>query len=66
MSRETSQTRTLHHALKNCGGVVELAKALNVSVDSLSPWLTGREAPSVEVYMATLKLLSPTRAKGRR
>jgi hypothetical protein len=65
MSRETSQTRTLHHALKNCGGAAELAKALDVSVESLNPWLTGREAPSVEVYMATLKLVAPGRKKIR-
>ena len=65
MSSETRQTLTLYRALKNCGGEAELAKALDVSVESLSRWLTGHESPSVEVYMATLKLVAPKRAKTR-
>lgn len=65
MSRETPQNRTLYRALKNCGGVAELAKALDVSVESLSPWLTGHEAPSVEVYMSALKLVAAGRIKTR-
>ena len=65
MSRETSQTRTLYRALKNCGGVPELAKALDVPVESLSGWLTGHEAPSVEVYMSALRLVAPRRIKTR-
>jgi hypothetical protein len=65
MSTETSQSRTLHRALKSCGGATELAKALNVPVESLSRWLTGHETPSVEVYMATLKLIAPRKTKTR-
>jgi transcriptional regulator with XRE-family HTH domain len=65
MSTESSQSRTLYRALKNYGGAAELAKALNVPVESLSRWLTGQETPSVEIYTATLKLLAPRRAKGR-
>lgn len=65
MFRETSQARTLHRALKNCGGAAELAKALDVPVESLSGWLTGHEAPSVQVYMATLKLVATGRIKTR-
>jgi hypothetical protein len=65
MSTETSQSRTLHRALKACGGATELAKALHVPLESLSRWLTGHESPSVEVYMATLKLVAPKRAKTR-
>ena len=65
MSRETSQTRTLYRALKTCGGVPELAKALDVSVESLSGWLTGHEAPSVKVYMSALQLVAPRRIKTR-
>jgi hypothetical protein len=60
-----SQSRTLHRALKNYGGAAELAKALNVPVESLSRWLTGHEAPSVELYVATLKLIAPKRVKTR-
>ena len=58
MPVETSQNRTLNRALKGCGGAEGLAKALRVSVESLSPWLSGREAPSAEIYIATLKLAS--------
>jgi transcriptional regulator with XRE-family HTH domain len=65
MSTETSQSRTLHRALKNCGGAAELAKALHVPVESLSRWLSGHEDPSVEVYMATLKLVASKRVKSR-
>jgi hypothetical protein len=65
MSTESSQSRTLHRALKNCGGAAELAKALNVPVESLSRWLTGHESPSVEIYVATLKLIAPKKIKTR-
>lgn len=65
MSTETSQSRTLYRALKNCGGAAELAKALDVPVESLSRWLSGHEAPSVKVYMAALKLVAPKRIKTR-
>ncbi|TMH92222.1 MAG: helix-turn-helix domain-containing protein [Betaproteobacteria bacterium] len=63
MSSETRQTLTLYRALKNCGGEAELAKALDVSVESLSRWLTGHEAPSVKVYMAALSLVAAGRIK---
>jgi hypothetical protein len=59
------KSRTLHRALKNYGGAAELAKALNVPVESLSRWLSGHETPSVEIYMATLKLIAPRPAKTR-
>jgi hypothetical protein len=65
MSTETPHSRTLHRALKNYGGVAGLAKALKVTAESLDPWLTGREPPSVKVYMATLKLISDARPKTR-
>jgi hypothetical protein len=65
MSSETPQTRTLNRALKNYGGVAELAKALNVTAESLGPWLSGQEGPSVQVYMATLKLVAAGRVKTR-
>jgi hypothetical protein len=65
MPIETSQNRVLNHALKNCGGADGLAKALKVSVDSLTPWLSGHEAPSAEIYIATLKLVSGARPKSR-
>jgi hypothetical protein len=42
-----------------------LAKALSVSVDSLTPWLRGHETPSAEIYIATLKLSSGGRPKSR-
>ena len=65
MSTETSQNRTLNRALKNCGGAEGLAKALKVSVESLSPWLSGHQTPSAEIYIATLKLVAAPRAKSR-
>jgi hypothetical protein len=65
MSVESSQNRTLNRALKNCGGADGLAKALKVSVDSLTPWLRGHETPSAEIYIATLKLISGGRPKSR-
>lgn len=65
MSTETSQNRTLNRALKNCGGADGLAKALRVSLDSLTPWLSGHATPSAEIYIATLKLVSGGRPKSR-
>jgi DNA-binding transcriptional regulator YdaS (Cro superfamily) len=65
MSGETAQTRTLYRALKNCGGEAELAKALDVSPESLSRWLTGHEAMSVEAYVSALKLVASARIKTR-
>lgn len=65
MSTQTSQSRTLYRALKNCGGAPELAKALDVSLESLSRWLTGHEAPSAKVYIAALKLVAPKKIKTR-
>ena len=65
MPIESSQNRTLNRALKNCGGAEGLAKALRVSVDSLTPWLSGHATPSAEIYIATLKLVSGGRPKSR-
>jgi len=65
MPIESSQNRTLNRALKNCGGAEGLAKALKVSVESLAPWLSGHETPSAEIYIATLKLIAPPRARSR-
>jgi hypothetical protein len=65
MPIESSQNRTLNIALRNCGGGAGHAKALKIPLESLSPWLTGREAPSAEVYMATLKIVASGRAKPR-
>jgi hypothetical protein len=61
----TAQTLTLHRALKNCGGPEGLAKALKVPVESLRRWISGHESPSAEVYIATLKLVTPARPKFR-
>jgi len=65
MPVETSQNRTLNRALKICGGAIGLAKALKVSVETLTPWLSGHQSPSAEIYIATLKLVAPPRAKLR-
>jgi hypothetical protein len=65
MPVESSQNRTLNRALKNCGGADGLAKALRVSLDSLTPWLSGHATPSAEIYIATLKLVSAGRPKSR-
>jgi len=65
MPVETSQNRTLNRALKTYGGAEGLAKALKVTVESLTPWLSGHETPSAEVYIATLKLISAPRARSR-
>jgi len=62
---ETSQNRTLNRALKNCGGAEGLAKALKVPAESLSRWISGHEMPSADIYIATLKLVAPARAKVR-
>ena len=65
MPIESSQNRTLNRALKNYGGADGLAKALKVSVESLTPWLSGHATPSAEIYIATLKLASGARTKSR-
>ena len=65
MPIETSQNRTLNRALKNCGGAEGLAKALRVTVESLTPWLSGHETPSAEIYIATLKLIAAPRPRSR-
>ena len=58
MSETTPQARTLHRALAICGGIVPLAKALQVSVDELSRWLDGHVAPPVNVYLMALDLVA--------
>jgi hypothetical protein len=65
MPIETSQNRTLNRALKYCGGADGLAKALKVPVESLASWISGRESPSAEIYIAALKLVAPGRPKLR-
>jgi hypothetical protein len=65
MPIESSQNRVLNRALKNCGGADALAKALKVTVESLTPWLSGHGTPSAEIYIATLKLVSGGRPKSR-
>lgn len=65
MTIGNSQTQTLHRALKSCGGEAGLAKALKVSVESLSPWISGHEAPSAEIYIATLKIVAGGQPKTR-
>ena len=65
MPIETSQNRTLNRALKSCGGAEGLAKALKVPLESLSSWISGRESPSAEIYIAALKLVAPGRPKLR-
>lgn len=64
MSRTTPQARTLHRALVLCGGMVALAKALNVSVANLSQWLNGYVPPPVEVYIKALDLVAGSRNTG--
>jgi hypothetical protein len=65
MTIGNTQTQTLYRALKSCGGEVALAKALKVPVETLAPWLSGHEAPSAEIYIATLKIVSGGRPKTR-
>ena len=53
--------RVLSLALKACGGEAPLAKALAVSGEDLSCWLTGRDALPANVYLKARKLIAPRR-----
>lgn len=61
MSQSTPQLRVLSLALKACGGEAPLAKALNVSGEDLSIWITGRDALPPNVYLKARKLIAPKR-----
>jgi DNA-binding transcriptional regulator YdaS (Cro superfamily) len=51
--------RTLRRALQHCGGEAPLAKVLDVSVEALSSWLTGRETLPAESYLRVLGIVRP-------
>lgn len=55
------QMRTLSLALKSCGGEAPLAKALGVSAEALSSWLTGRDTLPASVYIRARALVAPRR-----
>lgn len=52
---------TLSLALKASGGEGALAKALGVSAEALSSWLTGRDALPASVYFKARALVTPKR-----
>jgi hypothetical protein len=58
MSSDTAQTRTLHRAVRVCGGLVALADALNVSAETLASWLDGHATPPVDAYIKALDLVA--------
>lgn len=57
----TPQLRTLRRALEDGGGEADLAKALGVSVEVLSCWLSGQEALPTTVYVRALDLVATGR-----
>ena len=61
MSNPTPQMRTLSAALQAYGGEAPLAKALGVSAEALTGWLTGRDVLPASVYLKTRALISPRR-----
>ena len=61
MSQSTPQLRVLSLALKACGGEAPLAKALNVSGEDLSVWISGRDPMPPNVYLRARKIIAPRR-----
>jgi hypothetical protein len=61
MSKLSPHMHTLSLALRACGGEAPLAKALGVSAQAVTEWLTGRS-----VLPAHLYLKARTLAGGRR
>jgi hypothetical protein len=57
MLRLSPQMRTLSLALQAYGGEAPLAKALHVSGEDLSRWLTGRDELPPTVYLKARALL---------
>ena len=53
--------RTLSAVLQAYGGEAPLAKALGVSAQALTGWLTGRDALPASVYLKARTLLPPRR-----
>ena len=51
MSKPSPQMQTLSNALRACGGEAPLAKALGVSAQAMTEWLTGRVALPAGVYL---------------
>ncbi len=53
----TPQTRTLKRAIERCGGEIALAKALGVTIEVLSGWLTGDDVPP-KIYLSALDIVA--------
>ena len=53
----TPQTRTLNCALQTCGGEIALAKALGVTIEVLSGWLSGDDVPP-KIYLSALDIVA--------
>jgi DNA-binding transcriptional regulator YdaS (Cro superfamily) len=53
----TPQTRTLNRALERCGGEIALAKALGVTIEVLSGWITGDDVPP-KMYLSALDIVA--------
>ena len=51
------QTRTLNRALERCGGEIALAKALGVTIEVLSGWLSGDDVPP-KIYLSALDIVA--------
>ena len=65
MLRSTPQTRTLLRAINACGGVMKLAKALDVTVGDLTFWIQGHVTPPAPVFIQALDLVAGGRDTGR-
>lgn len=61
MAKPSPQMQTLSRCLQACGGEAPLAKALGVSGEALSRWLTGHEALPPSVYFRARALATPRR-----
>jgi hypothetical protein len=56
-ANSTVYARTLHRACLVLGGVQQLARHLEVSEESLRPWITGEAEPPEPVFIACVEIV---------
>ena len=63
MGEDTPQTRTLRRALAICGSIPDLARSLNISVDSVAGLLEGTAVLTAKTYIAAINIVATNDCK---
>ncbi len=57
-SKDAAYLETMRRAIETFGNLPHMATALGVSVEDLKMWISGKKAPSYEVFLRALDLVS--------